>query len=269
MFRDKVVVITGAGSGIGRALAEELARRGAILSICDVRADRVEEVVEGIHQAGGRATGTAMDVTRYEAKKDWIETTAKANGRIDYVFNNAGIGVIGAALDMAIADWRRVLDVNLLGVVHGSTVAYAIMAKQGFGHIVNIASIEGLVPLPVSASYVTSKFAVVGLSGALRIEGADLGVKVSVVCPGYVKTAIFKDSKIVNGDKDKLLRLLPARLGLSPETCAKRILRGVEKNKACIVVNWGARILWWIQRISPDVVTWLMQRAFRRSRKCR
>ncbi|MBL9131724.1 MAG: SDR family oxidoreductase [Verrucomicrobiaceae bacterium] len=266
-FRDKVAVITGAGSGIGKALAEELARRGAILSLCDLSADRVEAVVESIRQSGGRAVGSVVDVRHYESVKTLIEAAASAHGRLDYVFNNAGIGVIGAAVDVSIEDWRNVLDVNLNGVVHGATVAFSLMVKQGFGHIINIGSIEGLVPVPLNASYVTSKFAVVGLSGALRIEGADQGVKVSVACPGHVHTAIFQDSKMINGDRSKLMKLIPPWAGWTPEKCAKAILRGVEKNKAYIVVSEGAKMLWRTSRFAPNLVFDIMRGVFRRARK--
>lgn len=266
-FRDKTAIITGAGSGIGKALAEELARRGAHVSICDVNSDRIEKVAEGIRKSGGKVTAFVVNVADYDAVKKMIEDTVAARGKLDLIFNNAGIGIGGSAQDLTIDDWRAVIDIDLYGVVYGAVTAYSIMVKQGFGHIINTASIEGLAPFPGTSSYATSKFGVVGLSTSLRVEGAELGVKVSVVCPGYIKTAIFNDSKLVNVNREKMLADLPAWAGITPDECAKVILRGVECNKAFIVVTLFAKILWALNRISPNLVIWLMQKAYAKVKK--
>jgi short-subunit dehydrogenase len=141
------------------------------------------------------------------------------------------------------------------------------MVKQGFGHIVNTSSIAGLAPIPGTIGYVASKYGVVGLSNSLRVEGADLGVKVSVVCPGYIKTAIFHDAKLIKMDREKMLNALSRLKGMTPEECALVILRGVERNKAIIVVTRFAKILWMLQRICPGLVLWLMQRGMKKSRQ--
>ncbi len=267
IFSGKVAIVTGAGSGIGKGLAEELARRGAHVVISDVNAKRIEEVARGIAGANGKVTASALDVSDYDAVKKNIDDTVAAHGRIDYIFNNAGIGIGGPAKDFSIDDWRKVIDVNLYGVVHGASVAYPIMMKQGFGHIINTASIEGLVPIPSTASYAASKYGVVGLSNALRIEGADYGVKVSAVCPAYIKTAIFRDSKMINIDREKALAQLPDWIGITPEKCARVILRGVERNKAFIVVTLLAKILWVLHRISPNFVIWIMKMSWRDAKR--
>ncbi|MEW6077603.1 MAG: SDR family oxidoreductase [Thermodesulfobacteriota bacterium] len=259
IFNGKTAIVTGAGSGIGRSLAEELARRGAHVVISDISPDRVQAVTAGILQSGGKATALTLDVSQYEAVKKMIEDTVAAHGRIDYIFNNAGIAVGGPAKEFAIDDWRRVIDINLYGVVYGASVAFPIMARQGFGHIINTASIEGLVPFPGTSSYVASKHGVVGLSTSLRIEGADLGVRVSVVCPGYIKTAIFTDSKMIKVNREKLMKSLPDWVGITPDECAKVILAGVERNQAFIVVTLFAKILWRLNRLSPALVMWLMK----------
>jgi len=256
IFNGKVAIITGAGSGIGKGLAEELARRGAQVVISDVNSERIDKTAEGIRAAGGKATAARVDVSDYEAVKKMIDDAVAAHGRLDYLFNNAGIAIASPAHALSIADWR-----------HGVTVAYPIMVKQGFGHIVNTASVEGLAPFPATASYVTSKFGVVGLSNALRIEGAAHGVKVSAVCPGYVRTAIFADSKVINIDRQKQLAGLPDWAGVTPEECAKTILRGVEHNQAFIVVSLVAKFLWLLNRISPNLVLWIMNKMYRNSIK--
>ena len=265
IFVDKVAIVTGAGSGIGKGLAEALARVGAQVVICDVNSERIEKTAAGIRAAGGQATALRVDVSDYDAVKKMIEDTVSAHGRVDYLFNNAGIAIAGPATSFSIDDWRQVIGVNLFGVVHGVAVAYPIMVKQGFGHIINTASVEGLTPFPATAIYVTSKYGVVGLSNALRIEGAAHGVKVSAVCPGYVKTAIFTDSKFINVDRQKQLEVIPEWVGVTPEQCAKIILRGVERNRAFIVVTLFAKFLWLLARLSPNLVIWIMKKMYRNS----
>ena len=268
IFNGKVAIITGAGSGIGKALADELARRGAHVVINDINEERIKSVSEGIATAGGAVTASTLDVADYDAVKKVIEDTAGAHGRIDYLFNNAGIAVAGPAEDFTIDDLRSVIDVNLYGVVHGVAVAYPLMVKQGFGHIVNTASIEGLIPFATSPSYGTSKYGVVGLSQSLRIAGADHGVRVSAVCPGFIKTAIFDDSKAINMDREKGMEAMNRQLrSITPEECARDILRGVERNKAIIVVTRAAKIGWWLYRLSPDFIIGSMIRDYRNMKK--
>lgn len=266
-FNDKVAIITGAGSGIGKGLAEELARRGGQVVISDINSERIEKTAEGIRAAGGKATASRVDVSDYDAVKKMIDDAVAAHGRVDYIFNNAGIAIASPATTLSMDDWRQVLNINLFGVIHGVTIAYPIMVKQGFGHIINTASLDGLVPFPATAAYVTSKYGVVGLSNALRIEGAAHGVKVSAVCPGYVTTAIFTDSKVINIDRQKQLQGLPDWVGVTPEECAKIILRGVEHNKAFIVVTFFAKFLWLLNRISPNLVIWIMNKMYKNAIK--
>ncbi len=267
IFTDKIAIITGAASGIGRALGVELSRRGAIAVMADVQTKMLEEVVESITQGGYKVKAVTLDVTDFEAVKALVSDTAAQYGRLDYIFNNAGIAVGGEVRDCSIDDWRNVLDVNLFGVINGVAAAYPLMVKQGFGHIINTASLEGLIPFPNTVSYVASKYGVVGLSNALRIEGADLGVNVSVVCPGYIKTAIFHTSKMIKIDREKVLESLPERFGITSEKCALVILRGVKRNKAIIVVTGFAKILWLLHRIHPGLTLWMMGRKLKQSRE--
>ena len=266
-FKDKIAIVTGAASGIGRALGEALARRGAVVIMVDIQTELLEEAVGSIKRAGYQAEAVTLDVTNLEGVQALVENTAARHGRLDYIFNNAGIAVGGEVRDVSIDDWRHVLDVNLFGVVHGVAAAYPLMVKQGHGHIINTASIEGLIPFPGTVSYVASKYGVVGLSNALRIEGADLGVKVSVVCPGYIKTPIFHTSKLIKMDREKMLQSLPERFGITPEECAEVILHGVERNKAIIVVTRLAKILWWLHRIYPGWILWMMRRRMKEARE--
>jgi len=269
IFVDKIVIITGGASGIGRALGEELSRRRAQVILADVNTKLLEEVANSITEAGGRAKTVTLDVSDFEAVKKLVDDTVAQYGRLDYIFNNAGIGVGGEARDVSIDDWRRVIDVNLYGAVNGVTAAYPVMVKQGFGHIINTASLAGLIPLPGEVSYSASKYGIVGLSNALRVEGADLGVKVSVVCPGFIETPIFYNSKVVKVDREKLLELIPKGIIITPEKCARIILRGVKSNKATIVVTLLAKFFWLLQRISPGLVLWIGRQAVKKMREVR
>ncbi len=182
-FDGAVAIVTGGASGIGRALAEALAGRGATVVLGDLQAELAEEVASGIRSRGGAATATELDVADYSAVERLVRAAAENHGRLDYIFNNAGIGISGGIDLYQLEDWYRVLDVNLRGVVHGVHAAYPVMCEQGFGHIVNTASMAGLITTPMMVSYIATKHAVVGLSTALRIEAKAKGVNVSVLCP--------------------------------------------------------------------------------------
>ncbi len=250
-FKNKVAIITGGASGIGRAVCEELARRGAIVVVADINTEGAKRVMAGISDTGGRARAVMLDVTDEDAVEELIQSTAADYGRLDYMFNNAGIAIAGEARDMDIDDWRRLLDINLMGVIYGSSAAYELMVKQGFGHIVNTASGAGLFPMVPSAPYVTSKHGVVGLSTSLRAEGAGLGVKASVVCPGVVDTGIFDASSFHGIDKDGYMSYMPKSIFLTPEKAARTILKGVSKNRGIIVVSWHCHMMWWTYRFLP------------------
>jgi NAD(P)-dependent dehydrogenase (short-subunit alcohol dehydrogenase family) len=182
-FKNKIAIVTGGGMGLGRALCEELAREGATVVVADIKGDAAAQVVDRITQNGGHARATQIDVSKQEDITNLIDKTATDFGRLDYIFNNAVLVIGGDARDISFAQWERALSVDLLGVVYGPLAAYRIMAKQGYGHIVNVSSASGLVPQPGNTPYCTSKWGVVGFSLSLRFEGADLGVKVSCVCP--------------------------------------------------------------------------------------
>ena len=266
-WKDKTTIITGAGSGIGHALGKSLAEKEAMVVLADINGERAGDLAQQLKENGLRAESVQVDVADAPAVEQMVHDTVTRHGRLDYMFNNAGIAVGAEVRDCTLEDWCNVLDVNLYGVINGISAAYPVMVDQGFGHIVNTASLEGLIPFPGTVSYVASKYGVVGLSNALRVEGADLGVKVSVVCPGYIKTAIFKDSKMINLNRDKVFENLQKIPGVTPEECARVILNGVKRNKAIITVTKLARLLWWLHRLNPTLIMWLQTLQLRKSRK--
>lgn len=245
----KVAIITGGASGIGRALCEALARTDKIIIVADINIEGAQQVASHIISSGGSSRAEALDVKDVEAVKELVNRTSAEYGRLDYMFNNAGISVGAEARDMGLEHFRAILDTNLYGVIYGSIYAYEIMVKQGFGHIVNTASTAGLIPMPVQVPYSATKFGVVGFSKSLRLEAAGLGVRVSVVCPGFVRTGIFDAMPFLKVDKQKIFEKIPK--AVEPEQAAQIILKGVRRNKALISFPFSARFFCWLYRIHP------------------
>jgi NAD(P)-dependent dehydrogenase (short-subunit alcohol dehydrogenase family) len=209
-------------------------------------------VADALAKTRATAHAVALDVADADAVRRMVEETAAREGRLDLLFNNAGIAIGGDTLDMTAEHWRRIVDVNLWGVVHGIRAAYPIMARQRSGHIVNTASGAGLTPAPLATAYGMTKHAVVGLSTSLREEAAGLGVRVSVVCPGFVDTAIFDRAiglrRPVREDvKDSPVRPYPAA------KAAQAILRGVRANRAVIVFPFHMKAMLWMYRLVPGL----------------
>lgn len=270
-FTNKVAVITGGGSGIGRALAIQLASRGATVCVTDLNLEAAQQAAEA---CGPNARAIALDVRDVAAVKECIDSFAEKMGRLDYIFNNAGIGIGGETDEIPLAAWQHIVDINLYGVLNGVLAAYPIMVKQGFGHIVNVASLAGLGPAPLLAPYALTKHAVVGLSSSLRIEAAARGVKVSALCPAAIETPILdSDNPSQFGIKwsPNMRRFLTALAGppYPVDKCASEALDAVEKNKGIIVLPGRARVAWWIGRLSPSMVEKLSQKAVAVERKLR
>lgn len=265
----QTAIVTGGASGIGRALGEELARAGVHVVLADRQTELAEQVAEGIRERGGSATASALDVRDAEAFRSLVQKTAAASGRLDYLFNNAGIIVAGETHGFEPADWDEVIDVNLRGVAHGILAAYPLMVRQGFGHIVNTASMWGLYTFPLQISYTATKHGVVGLSRALRVEARRFGVNVSVLCPGPIRTPIldgggrygrFKPDLDATVMAQALERFRP----MDPPLLARRVIRAVKRNRAIIIEPRWWRMLWYLDRVSPWLSDKFCNALFRR-----
>ncbi len=191
--------------------------------------------------------------------RSWSKTPPPLHGRLDYIFNNAGIAVAGEVYDMSLDHWRRIIDINLWGVIYGTHAAYPIMVKQRSGHIVNVASTAGLVAFPTCTPYATTKHAVVGLSSSLREEALEFGVKVSAVCPGFIKTNIFEAAVMANASRDGLVSAAE-EAGMEVDKAALKILRGVERNQRIINFPGQARLFWLLHRLHPDALGFIYRR---------
>lgn len=265
IFREKVCILTGAASGIGRGVSEALARHGARVVVTDIDSEGAQRVASGI---GERAVARRLDVTDAAAVEALVNEIVASHGRLDYMFNNAGFAVHGETLDSSVEQWRRIVDVNLMGVVYGSLAAYRVMAEQGHGHIVNTASLAGLVGAASFSSYAMTKAAVVMLSKMLRCEGADKGVKATAVCPGFIKTAIYDNAtynRVRQSDANAQIRFPMMEL----DDAVQKILQGVARNKELIVFPAYARILWWLTRFLPGLTVPVHLKTIRDLRKVR
>lgn len=250
-FANKTAIISGAASGLGKCLGEELARRGAITFVTGMTQAEVQPVADAIVQAGGKAVALPMDMRDRTQIRAAIDEVVARHGRLDFFFNCAGVAYIGE-FDGADDDLiENVLKVNAGGPVFGSLYAYKQMkTQQGGGHILNVSSMAGIVPTPGIAVYSATKHAVVGLSTSLRYEAEKFGVGVSVVCMGLVKSEMLVRAKI-QGMSAATFEGLSGFPAWETIRAANYILRGVERNDAYIVMPYYVRIFWWIQRFSP------------------
>lgn len=269
-WKDRCALVTGAGSGIGRALAVELARRGARVFVTDLDGGTAVEVARLL---GGGAASAALDVRDADRFREVVSEAIERGGRLDALFNNAGIGVSGEAVEFGPEHWRRVIDVNLYGVVNGIAAAYPVMVRQGAGDIVNIASLAGLGTAPFLAPYAASKHAVVGLSTSLRIEAAMHGVRVNVVCPAAIDTPLLdrdnpSDLPAVSWRPNT--RRYLTRLSGAPypaDRFAREALDAVERNQGIIVIPGRARLAWRIGRLLPKLAERTVSRIARAERQ--
>ena len=252
----KIAFGTGGASGIGAALAAKLVDGGAEVWIADRQVGAAQELAQRLGSGAGKAHAIEVDVRSYPSFERAVAEAVQQSGRIDYLFNNAGIGVGGEVDSYTLDDWNDVFDVNQRGVVHGIQAVYPIMIRQHSGHIVNTASMAGLVTNPGMASYTATKHAVVALSKALRVEAERHGVQVSVFCPGVIRTPIMTGGQYgridLAGVSDEELRKFWEQLRpMAPEKFAERTLRAVLRGDAIIVVPAWWKAFWYLERLSP------------------
>jgi NAD(P)-dependent dehydrogenase (short-subunit alcohol dehydrogenase family) len=257
-FAGKVVLVTGAGSGIGRATALAFAREGADLVVCDMNEKTLEEVASEVRSLGRRAFARKVDVASAEAMESFANEVHAAHGAVDVLVNNAGVALAGGLLDTKLEDWSWLLGINLMGVVHGCHFFVPRMVERGKGgHVVNIASAAGLAGTRLLVAYCTSKFAVVGLSESLRAELRDKGIGVTAICPGFIKTNIDAagrrrgrwDTQAMRERSRKLMD----RAG-SPELVADKIMQAVEHDIGLQTVTPEAWFIRAMKRVSPTAL---------------
>jgi NAD(P)-dependent dehydrogenase (short-subunit alcohol dehydrogenase family) len=245
-----VAVVTGAASGIGRATALALADRGLTVICADTDVDRAGEV--GVPYGVDVSDAAAME--RFAA---WVRAV---HGAPAILINNAGVGIGGSFFDHTVADWRRTIDVNLMGVVHGCLYFGPQMAERGRGHIVNVASAAAYTPSKVLPAYGATKAAVLMLSESLRAELSGTGIGVSAVCPGFIATGIYRAARYAGFDaaegvrRAELAERIASRWAPGPKTAANAIIRAIERDRPLVPVTLGAWGAYALSRVSPAVM---------------
>lgn len=262
MFEGRSALVTGGGSGIGMALARRLVARGARVVVADLDADAAGRAAYDIGASSGSAgtiVARQLDVRDRDAVRAAVDEVVAREGRIDLLFNNAGISMGGPTHELTGAHWDRIIDTNLRGVVNGVLAAYPTMIEQGHGHIINTASGAGLAAPPFVAAYAATKHAVVGLSTGLRPEAARHKIAVTVLCPGAVETPILDGTPAgdlpLTASRPVTARQYLAVVGQHPinaDVFARRALDAVlRNNKAIVVIPRRAAALWYLHRLSP------------------
>jgi NAD(P)-dependent dehydrogenase (short-subunit alcohol dehydrogenase family) len=258
---DKLVVVTGAGSGIGRETALAFGSLGAEIVIADLNAAPAEETAAMVRDRGVDAHSYVVDVSDVGAMEDFAKRVVADHGVPDIVVNNAGIGIAGNFLDTTASDWERIVDVNLLGVVHGCRLfGQAMVDRREGGHIVNVASAAAFTPSRTLGAYCATKAAVLMLSECLRAELSDKGIGVSAICPGIVNTPITTSTHYVGvsddeeSDRRKRVSKQYARRNYPPSKVAKAIVKAVRTNAAVVPVTPEARGARFMSRLSPGAM---------------
>ena len=263
-------LVTGAGSGIGRATSLALAREGVRVHAADIDSESSASVAAEIAAEGGSAQSHAVDVADPVAMAALADALRADGERIGILVNSAGILATGPAEEIELAEWQRTFGVNVFGAVHTIRAFAPAMLERGAGHIVNVASLAGLVPFPFVAPYTASKFALVGMSEAMGLELAHRGVTVTAVCPGAVRTALYtaKPMNLPGNAREKVVDLID-RGAMPPERIARDIVRAVRKRRALVVRAGATRPLWTIYSLAPRLLLWLgrtwIGRMFRRA----
>ncbi|MEQ8261829.1 MAG: SDR family NAD(P)-dependent oxidoreductase [Alcanivorax sp.] len=266
-FQNKVAVITGAGSGIGRALARDLAAAGARLALSDVNQVGLQETADSLGLGSDRLITEAFDVADRDAFYAFAERVTGHFGAAHLVFNNAGVALGATVEDMSYEDFEWLMGINFWGVVYGTKAFLPHLKAAGEGHIVNVSSVFGLIGVPTQSAYNASKFAVRGFTEALRQELEMEGGRVSCtsVHPGGIKTNIARNArmgagveKITGGDVDKARRDFEKMFRTTPEEASQTILKGVKGNKRRVLIGSDARAIDSMQRLMPTAYQRIM-----------
>ncbi len=264
------VLVTGAASGIGRASALAFARRGASLLICDVDEAGLAETAEQLSAAGSKVLARRVDVASADEMRAFAEVVHAEVEAVDILMNNAGVGLGASFLDTTLEDWRWIVGINEMGVIHGCHFFLPKMVERGRGgHVVNVSSAAGYTPTPMMPAYVATKYAVLGLSESLRDELAPHRIGVTAVCPGIIDTPITRNARLrgqadPEGMRAKMVEGYQRR-GYGPERVAENVLKAIQTNRLVAPIALESWILYYGKRLSPPLVRaigrWLQQRA--------
>ena len=255
-FKDKVCVITGAGSGIGAACARAMAAQGGVIIVTDLRQDMLADTKAAVEAANGRMETYMVDVADRDAMFDLAAQVEKNHGGADLILNNAGVAFGAPVAEMSLDDCKWLMDINFWGVVNGTQAFLPHFMTKGSGHVANVSSIFGLIGVPTQSAYNAAKFAVLGFTEALRHEmrGTDIGV--STIHPGGINTNIVRHARLQQGpeaeaERDEAIERFAQFTMTQPDGAAKVIMKGIRKNKARILIGPDAYVVDWVRRLFP------------------
>ncbi len=260
-IRGKKAIVTGAGSGIGRAIAVALAREGADLVLIGRDETKLEQTANEARSHGVAATVLRCDLTQPGAISTAVQTILAQSPAADILVNNAGVSYYGWAEQMTGPQASSILSTNLLAPIQLTRELLPALLARGEAHIVNVSSIFGLITMRKGAAYQASKFGLVGFSKALRAECHRRGVGVTVLCPGFVRTPMLENFEV--GSADQKRHAIPAWASSTPEHVAEVTIRAIRANKGLVVTAGPLRLMWWLARLSPGLTGWVMRQGWR------
>jgi butyryl-CoA dehydrogenase len=274
-FRGRVAAITGAGSGIGRALANDLARRGAHLALSDINEEGLAATVAECEGFGVKITSQHLDVAERDAVYAWADRVAADHGKVNLIINNAGVA-LGATIEaMSYEDFEWLMNINFWGVVYGTKAFLPHLIASGEGHVVNLSSVFGLVSVPSQSAYNAAKFAVRGFTDTLRMELEIEGAPVSVttIHPGGIKTNIAKNARMdasvteITGDPERARRDFERAFITSPEKAARQILSAVQRDRRRALIGPDAKLIDFVSRLPAGLYQRVLERGARFARR--
>lgn len=262
-FPKKRIAITGAGSGLGRALALEFAGKGWNIVVTDMNNEKAEETLHLVIDRGGQGFAATCDVRKIKHLENLADSVNSKWDGLDIIVNNAGVAAGGFMEQIPMDDWDWIMDINLMGVVRGCKVFIPLFKRQGFGHIVNTASAASFVSPPEESVYNVSKSAVMGLSETLRMELSMSNVGVTVIAPGFFKTNLLETIRTTHARQMKIAVNAMEKAKFTAEDVAKATYNAVEKDRFYVILGMAERNAWRFKRLFPNTFMRLIARSYR------
>lgn len=263
----KAMIVTGGASGLGRATGERFARAGFAVCVADINQKRGDETVTALKELGSDAYYKSCDVRKEKDVEEVIASAVDRWGRVDVLVNNAGVAVGGRIETSIMEDWAWAIDINVLGVARGCKAITPLFKEQQGGHIVNIASMAGLVNPPLMACYNATKSAVVGLSETLRVELEPFGITTSVVCPSFFQTNLAESFRTSDPGMKKVVDKLLASSHITAANVADDIFNAVKNKRFYVLPHKEGRKMWRIKRFLPELMTSMVSRGYKKNLK--
>ncbi len=253
-WNGKTVIVTGAGTGVGKALCHDMAARGAIVYVTTRSIQRSQLVADEILAKGHTAFAAQIEVGNFEEFKRVIEQVKEKHGKLDVLINNAAIVYVGEYYDMEEDYIKQLVHVNLTSILIGTLYAYRIMKEQGFGSIINVTSMAGYLPTAMMVAYSASKHGLIGLTRSLAAEATEFGIGIKVMCLGLVESEMLNKAKVKHGDDGNVVYETVPIKPMATGKAAKILVDGLRKKKMFIFVPWYAKFYFYIQRYIPGMV---------------